>query len=152
MISIRPATAEDLAPISQLTTELAVEFLLPACTPEGAAELLRHFSLEAARQRFEAGDRHFVALSQGTLVGVIVMRQNRHLLHLFVDRGSQGRGVARALWDVAREACLDAGNPGEFTVNASRNARGVYEAFGFVPQEETVLNGVPFTPMTLTRK
>ena len=150
MFAIRPATAADLEGVARLTRELAEEFLIPECTAEGAAELRKHFSLAGVHQRFEAGFRHHVALSGSDLAGVIVMRENRHLLHLFVAKPHQSRGLARALWNVARLACLDAGASGEFTVNSSRGARGVYEAFGFVPQHETIVNGVPFIPMTFS--
>ena len=150
MTAIRPASAEDLEAISLLTTELARKFIVRDCTPEGATELLGGFQVENVRQRFEAGFRHFVAVDEGRVVGVVVTRHELHLLHLFVAESHQRRGIARALWDRARQACLDAGNPGEFTVNSSRGARGVYESFGFVPGPETILNGVPFTPMKLT--
>lgn len=149
ILTIRPATAEDLEAICRLTADLAGQFLFPDCTSEGITELRSHFSLASTYQRFEAGFRHHVAMNGSELVGVIVMRENRHLLHLFVAKSHQSQGIARALWDVGRQACLDAGNSDEFTVNASRGARGVYESFGFVPQQEVIVKGVPFTPMTL---
>jgi predicted GNAT family N-acyltransferase len=48
------------------------------------------------------------------------------------------------------DACLSRGDPGEFTVNSSEYARGVYEKLGFValsgPEEK---NGVVYIPMKL---
>lgn len=151
MTAIRPATDHDTEAISALLTELASKFIVPDCTPEGAKRLLGGFLVENVRQRFDAGFRHFVAVDAGCIVGVVVTRDDRHLLHLFVAESHQRRGVARSLWDRARQACLDAGNPGEFTVNSSRGALGVYESFGFVPRPEVIENGVPFTPMVLSR-
>ena len=50
----------------------------------------------------------------------------------------------------AMNDCLSRGNPGEFTVNSSRNAREVYEHLGFVAQSEMIMkNGVTFTPMKI---
>ncbi len=150
MTDIRPATAGDLEAISRLMTELARKFIVQDCTPEGARELLSGFEVDNVRQRVEAGFRHFVAVDEGRVVGVVATRHEQHLLHLFVAESHQRRGIARALWEIARQACLDAGTPGEFTVYSSRGARAVYESFGFIPQPETFLNGVPFTPMRLT--
>lgn len=150
MTAIRPATDADLEGISVLTTELARKFIVQDCTSDGAKLLLEGFHVGNVRERFEAGFRHFVAVDEGRIVGVVVTRHERHLLHLFVAESHQRRGIARALWDIARQACLDAGNPGEFTVNSSRRARSVYEAFGFVALPESCIHGVTCTPMTVT--
>ena len=84
------------------------------------------------------------------MAGVIAIRGNRHLYHLFVSERFQGKGVARRLWDVAKAASLDAGNPGVFTVNSSRYAVGLYETFGFAGQSEAIdRSGVICIPMKL---
>ncbi len=85
------------------------------------------------------------------MAGVVALRNNRHLYHLFVAPEFQGRGLGRQLWSHAREFALGTGNPGEFTVNASRNAVVVYERFGFAPVgPEVQQHGVAFVPMRLT--
>ena len=98
----------------------------------------------------QAGYRYHVAEVDGQLVGVVGVRNNAHLFHLFVAELYQRQGIASNLWNVAMQACLDAGNPGKFTVNSSRYALGVYEKLGFVacssPQE---VNGIIFYPMNL---
>jgi hypothetical protein len=46
---------------------------------------------------------------------------------------------------------MRAGNPGQFTVNASLNAVPVYEKFGFVQQGEAQrMHGICFQPMRLS--
>jgi ribosomal protein S18 acetylase RimI-like enzyme len=80
----------------------------------------------------ESGYRYHIAEEDGELAGVVAVRDNSHLYHLFVSERFQGQGLARRLWEVAKTASLSAGNPGLFTVNSSRYAVGMYENFGFV--------------------
>ena len=88
------------------------------------------------------------AEADGALVGLVAMRDHSHLYHLFVAPAWQGRGLARALWQQVRQAALEAGNPGRFTVNASVNAVPVYGRFGFVATGPRVeKNGIAFVPM-----
>lgn len=62
------------------------------------------------------------------MLGVVATRDDHHLLMLFVAEEAQGQGLARALWARAREACLEAGYSGVFTVSAAlglcRSTRG----------------------------
>jgi GNAT superfamily N-acetyltransferase len=104
---------------------------------------------EAIEGYFRAGYRYHVAEVAGRVVGVIGVRDNSHVHHLFVAEKHQRCGLARELWKVARDACLESGNPGEFTVFSSKFALGVYRAFGFIesgPPETK--DDVVATPMT----
>jgi predicted GNAT family N-acyltransferase len=82
---------------------------------------------------------------------VIGVRDNKHLYRLFVAKAQQKQGRATKLWHVAREACIAAYNPGEFTVNSSKFAVLFYRKPGFVqagmPENR---GGVLATPMQLT--
>ena len=74
-----------------------------------------------------------------------------HLFHLFVAAAHQRIGIARALWEQARQLSLRAGPIAEFTVNSSLNAVPVYRSFGFVPAGAvTQVHGIAFLPMRLT--
>lgn len=86
----------------------------------------------------------------GKIVGVVAIKENRHLYHLFVSKEFQGRGVARELWEAAKGASLAAGNRGRFTVHSSLGAVGLYERLGFVKESEAVnRSGVVYVPMKL---
>lgn len=96
---------------------------------------------------------YHVAETGHGLVGVVGVKDNNHLYHLFVAEQYQHQGIARKLWRVAMQACLDKGNPGEFTVNSSSYARGVYKKLGFVEQSgPREKGGVVFFPMKLSSK
>jgi len=149
-MQIRRATIEDAAAISDLIRPLAERYIANEFSPEGAANLLASMEADAIEGYLASGYEYHVAEEDGMLVGVVGVRDNSHLYHLFVADEFRGRGFARELWRVARDACRAAGNVGEFTVNSSRFAVAMYRKFGFVetgPPETK--NGVTSVPMKL---
>jgi GNAT superfamily N-acetyltransferase len=150
MLIIRDATPLDAKPISALISSLAHLFL---ASPDGdGADAFRQAIAPEALALFIARpDVHYlVGEVSGEFCGAVCVCAHRHLRHLFVAPKFQGRGVGRQLWAAARDAAIVAGNPGEFTVNASLNAVPVYQHFGFElvggPQHD---KGLIFQPMKL---
>ena len=153
-MEIRPLAETDiptLVPaIAALLRELAREFIVHESTPEGAATFLAENDQAGLRGFLALGYVYHVALDAGSLAGFIAMRDNSHLFHLFVGKRWQGQGLSRKLWNVARAAAIARGGDGNFTVNASNYALGVYEAFGFVRDGPTrCVKGLYFNPMRL---
>ena len=151
MLCIREATVDDAAAISGLIRPLAEKFIAVDFSPAGARNLLASMEPDAVAGYFELGYKYHVAEQDGVLAGVVAVRDNSHLYHLFVAEPFQGRGVARRLWQTARDACRRAGNPGSFTVKSSRFAVVVYRKLGFVesgPPESR--DGITCFPMELT--
>jgi GNAT superfamily N-acetyltransferase len=149
-MKIEVATLADAEQISALILELSAPFYISP-TREGAEHFLASVSAEAIRGYMSADNfSYLVARSDGELVGVVAIRDNAHLFHLFVAKPFQGRGLASRLWWFAKAEAMRSGNPGTFTVNSSLNAIPVYERFGFV-REGTVqhMHGVSFQPMRL---
>ena len=147
---VRRATIEDARAIGDLIRPLAEQYIVHEFSPEGAGNLLASLYAGAIGGYLASGYEYHVAEDDGVLVGVVGVRENIHLYHLFVADDYGGRGLARELWRVARDACREAGNVGEFTVNSSRFAVGMYRKFGFVQtgQPET-RDGVTSIPMRL---
>lgn len=145
---IRKATIADACAISHLIRPLAQTYIAQDFPPEGAANLLASMAPEAIERYFVAGYEYHVADQNGVIVGVVGVRDNRHLFHLFVADEYQRRGFARQLWLVARDACRQSGNIGEFTVNSSVFALAMYRKFGFLEtgRPET-RHGVTSVPM-----
>ncbi len=146
-MDIIKATVDDASAISRLIRSVAPFFTLQ---PDGAGaeDFLKTISPDAVASYLV--DPHFVylkAVENGTLAGVVAVRDSSHLYHLFVDASFQRRGLSRLLWDHARPAVGEA-NPGYFTVNSTPYAQPVYARFGFVatgPRVET--KGIAFVPM-----
>lgn len=148
---IRPMESTDIPAAGRMLRELAREFIVHESPAEEACTFLRENDEDGIRGYIARGHVYYVADTGAELAGFIAVRDNSHLFHLFVARAWQRHGVARRLWDVARGAALAAGNPGVFTVNSSKVARPVYEAFGFVPTAPLQCKrGIWFHPMQLT--
>jgi len=147
-VDIAPGTTADAEAISALILGLSDPFFLEP-SRAGAEPFLASVQPEAQRRYLQAGNYVYrVARSEGQLAGVVALRDNAHLFHLFVAKPFQGQGLARRLWQVVRAEALQAGNTGRFTVNASLNAVPVYERFGFVRQGDVQrVHGIAFQPM-----
>ncbi|NNG23234.1 GNAT family N-acetyltransferase [Telluria aromaticivorans] len=147
---IRPLALMDIPAVAALLRELAREFIVHESTLEGASTFLAENDEMGVRGFLARGHVYHVAVIDGELAGFVAMRDRSHLFHLFVGKRWHRRGVARVLWDVAREAALAAGGDGSFTVNSSNFAVPVYEAFGFVRVGPTqCVKGLYFNPMRL---
>lgn len=149
-MEIRLATLADAPRISALVRDLTVKYIAHEFSEEAAGRLLGSMEEPVIRGYLASGYRYHMAEENGELAGVVAVRDNRHLYHLFVSERFQGQGVGRRLWEVAKAASLDAGNPGVFTVHSSRYAVGLYEKFGFIRQSNPVdHSGVIGIPMKL---
>ncbi|MGH8855486.1 MAG: GNAT family N-acetyltransferase [Telluria sp.] len=147
---IRPLTAADIPSVAALLRALAREYIVHESPPEGASTFLAENDEMGVRGFLARGHVYHVAEIEGALAGFVAVCDRSHLFHLFVGKGWHRRGVARALWETAREAALAAGGDGSFTVNASNFAVPVYEAFGFVRVGPTQFaKGLYYNPMRL---
>lgn len=147
---IRTATSHDAESISVLIRSVAHYFTLH---PQGlgAEEFLEAISGDAIEGFIHAANfRYFAGFMGDDLAGVVAIRDDKHLYHLFVSPQFQRQGLARQLWTHAKADALRHGNPGAFTVNSSPFAVAVYAAFGFVPAGDKVeTRGIAFVPMKL---
>jgi len=151
-MKVERATIANAPRISALIRELSRPFLLSP-TGEGAEPFFAAISESAVEGYVSASNfEYFVAESQSLLAGVVALRDNSHLFHLFVAESFQGQGLGSELWHMVKARAIQAGNPGKFTVNSSLNALPVYEKFGFVASGPVVQNhGVRFQPMQLSQ-
>lgn len=147
---IRRATVPDAPRIHSLIMSLTHMFMLSP-TGEGGEEFFASVSAAAMQEYIGAPNFCFWLAEDGPrLLGMVALRDNRHLFNLFIAAGNQRQGLGSQLWQIARNHALAHGNPGEFTVNASANAVAVYERFGFVASGPRVeQHGLAFVPMQL---
>jgi GNAT superfamily N-acetyltransferase len=158
-MKIRQASNQDAARISELLIRLAEQDILPSCTVSGGQKLLESMSPDAIAGYLNGTFRYHLVEEQVAeqaldpqkrLVGVIGMRDNSHLYHLFVAKTHQGLGLGKRLWLHAKDECLAKGNTGRFTVNSALNAQNVYLKLGFVPLGAIRENhGIKDIPMEL---
>jgi ribosomal protein S18 acetylase RimI-like enzyme len=149
-VQIRRLREADVPAVAELFEHLARATITIELSAEGAERLLSTNDAAAIARYVDEGFDYWVAEASDSIIGFVGMRDNSHLYHLFVAEAFQRRGIARRLWETAKQACRAAGNPGRFTVNSSNYAVGVYEAFGFrrvAPMQN--VGGVLYWPMLL---
>jgi len=149
-LTLRAALPADAPAITALVADL-MPFLTLHADGRGAEKFRENCNLAAMEAYlFQPRYRYQIAHADGVLAGVVAMRDNTHLFHLFVPRAMHRRGIARQLWQAAREASLANGEVTAFTVNASIHALPFYTSLGFVatgPKVEEA--GIAYVPMTL---
>jgi len=148
--AIQRATPTDAPAISRLIGNLSRYFTLDS-QGKGAEAFLQTISPAGIQQLIEAPNMVYCkATLAEQLAGVVAMRDNAHLFHLFVAPAFQGKGLSRMLWEHVRDEALARGNTGQFTVNSTLHATAVYARFCFKatgPRMET--KGIAFVPMRL---
>jgi GNAT superfamily N-acetyltransferase len=141
-IIYRQIDLSETAAVSSLAREVFDQFVAPHYQAEGVAEFHRYASAKAFSQRHKSGHITLVAEHSGELVGMLHLREPRHVSMLFVQSSRQRSGIARALLASAGDANC------EFTVNSSPNAVPAYERLGFrVTGSEQCVHGIRFVPM-----
>ena len=147
MPKIRPAHIDDVPAISAVCLAAFNEAVAPSLGAAGIAT----FGSVAAADAFAArlqGDNHILVAEQdASVVGVVELKEGRHLAMLFVDPDFQGQGIGHALFmeilPQVREPVL--------TVRASLNAVPTYLRYGFVLDGEVgEFNGLVYQQMVLT--
>lgn len=123
------------------------QFVRDDCTQEGIHEFFRATRVMV----FNQPSNHFimVVVAQGKIVGMIDIKENRHICLFFVDSSYQRQGVGKALLDHALAYCLR--NTPEVTaidVHSSLFAVPIYKKLGFrQTKPEQIRNGIRFVEM-----
>lgn len=151
VLRMRMGRPEDASAVGRLVRRVARRWIVPDQPLDVGRAMLARFSAKGIRGRMKEGQRFHLAFLDDRLVGVAAMRDDCHLVQLFVSTRYQGRGIATRLWHrVMGDAVRRAGTR-RFTLNASRCALSFYRRLGFVPTgpEGRSPFGVVTTPMAL---
>ncbi|WP_299492051.1 GNAT family N-acetyltransferase [uncultured Shewanella sp.] len=132
-ICIRKAMHTDINAMSALMISSAEKYIAFELTDKCKAKLLASMSTDALTQYFTFHYDYYVAIMDEEIIGVIGMKDTSHLYHLFVADTFYGRGVARLLWQVAKENAINFGGLSYFTVNSAITAQEIYKKWGFLP-------------------
>jgi GNAT superfamily N-acetyltransferase len=148
LFASRRACESDAEAISALINSL-LHYRAPVTVDPPPESFVAQFAPQAIRSCITDGNHNYlVALLQDQLVGVLGVRDNRHLLHLFVAEPYQLRGVARMLWNHAKADALKTEDEIDIFVRSSVYAVPVYQRFGFTACGPRVDEpGVSYVPM-----
>lgn len=146
MHRIRPARPDDLAAISAICMAAFHEAVAPSLSAQGVATFTQVAAADAFAERLQGDNHILVAEQDGDIVGVIELKEGRHLAMLFVDPACQGQGIGHALL----QAVLPQLRTPAMSVRASLNAVPTYQRYGFVIDGEVgEFNGLVYQPLSL---
>lgn len=143
----------DLKDALDLVWNVFLEFEAPDYSKHGIQEFRNFISYDSIMEKYEKGELEFWGcVHDNEIVGVISTRGTNHISLLFVKKEYHKQGIARSLFETVKERCIIQ-NSHTMTVNSSPYATEVYHRLGFVDtDEEKSVNGIKFTPMTLSLK
>ena len=137
--------------VSNLVARSFNEFIAPDFPDEGIEEFFGYSNPRALIKRSDGNHFVLVAEAQGSIAGMIEIREMRHVSMLFVDKAFHRKGIAKGLLTAALDR-IESGSrpPRKVTVHSSRFAVPFYESLGFVrTEEEKIIHGVIHIPMAL---
>jgi GNAT superfamily N-acetyltransferase len=137
--------------VSNLVARSFNEFIAPDFPDEGIEEFFRYSNPRALVKRSEGNHFVLVAGAEGSIAGMIEIREMKHVSMLFVDKAFHRRGIGKELLRAALDR-IKAGSrpPRKVTVHSSRFAVPFYNSLGFVrTEQEKIIHGVIHIPMAL---
>ena len=149
-MKIRLAEKSEAEAISRFVSELTETHIGSTLRVGGLENLLKSMDVDSTITRMTSGFPHWVAMENGAIVGIAVVRPPSHIYHLFVRSDRQQNGIGRRLMNKALRFISDRCGRATVTVNSSLNAVDAYRRFGFRDAGEEVVDGagVRFQPMS----
>lgn len=148
---VRNAYHSDWDGAMKLAWNTFTRFNAPDYSQEGIENFYKFVNDDMLRKMFLAGHYQlFVAVEGEKCVGMLSIREKKHISLLFVDGDYHRYGIASALLAFVRRYALDEEGVDSLTVNASPYAVGFYHKKGFLNlSDETEMDGIRYTPMEL---
>jgi ribosomal protein S18 acetylase RimI-like enzyme len=142
---------DDAGAVSLLVQRTFQHYIADTYTPRGIKHFLKITSKQAMLRRIRKNQLIFVAETDGTICGMIAVRNGNHLNLLFVAPEFHRNGIGTLLFQHAlnrmKAAIPDLGN---VTVNSSQYALPFYTQLGFRIKRSTYFRkGMKITPMEL---
>lgn len=131
---------------TRLVLETFDEFVAPYYSQKGITSFYGYVGADGFFSRFTV----LGAFEGEELAGVLAFDEKKRFIVSFFVRGKYHRqGIGKALFDRMKETVGD----GEFRVNASPYAVGIYEKLGFkATYDQTEEDGILYTPMKYTAR
>lgn len=140
--------------IHHLIKKVYDEFVAPDYSMAGNQVFYDWIAPEQILERQTKAKSLWIATDKNKLVGMIEIRENNRISLLFVDKNFQGKGIAKALLQIALEKSLEK-EPElqKYLVHASPYSIPIYKKLGFEETDsiqETM--GIIYLPMEMKIK
>lgn len=143
---IRPLLESDLDAISVVCVDSFMATVALELSAQGVATFLGVASAEAFGARMKEDNAILVAEEEGRAVGVIELKEGRHVAMFFVAPAHQRKGIGKALL----AAVLPQMRGDVVTVRASLSSVPAYVGYGFECSGEVgEVAGLVYQPMAL---
>ena len=140
----------DIQEVSRIVTAAFLDSIAEGLSEKGIATFKELSSPEAFARRMNEDNCMFVYEEQGQIMGMIELKEGRHVAMMFVSPIYQNQGVGRELIQVA----LSHSRVQSVTVSAALPSVAAYQRYGFevvgVEQEKQGLRYIPME-IDLTR-
>jgi len=127
------------------------QFVAPEFSQEGIDEFMKFIQPDTLINHLEKNYFGILASVETKIIGIIVVRDYKHVALFFVDSQHQRKGVGKELFRRALEHCsIHDGNSLQITVNSSPNSVNAYRKLNFrTTDKEQCVNGIRFVPMAM---
>ncbi|MBM6552033.1 GNAT family N-acetyltransferase [Marinomonas ostreistagni] len=142
---IREMTTDDLTRVSQICYDAFNHSVANTVLAEGRDNFYHITAPDTlAKLIAESSNTALVYEQDQQLLGILLLKQGRHLSLLFVDPKVQGQGIGKALIHAMLPYCSDT----SVTVRASLPSVKAYQHYGFVcTGVENIESGLTYQPM-----
>ncbi len=148
-VEFRPMKDGDASAVQDLVQRVFNEHVAPTCTVHGTRKFFEDSEFTSLVDRIRCDHFILLASSQATLVGMIAVKDSKHISLFFVDSTCQRQGIGSELLSRVVNHCKsERPDLGEVTVNSSLNAVDAYVRMGFdATGPDGDADGIRFTPM-----
>ncbi len=148
-IEYRPGTEEDWKAATALAWRTFYTFDAEFFGEEGRRSFLNFVTGDTLHYFFKLNAYQlYLALENGVMIGMALMRQGKHVSLLFVDGKYHHKGIGSKLLSYAMDKTRERRHDGPVSVNASPYAIDFYKVNGFSPAGEKVYeDGIYYLPM-----
>jgi predicted N-acetyltransferase YhbS len=144
LMYIRAMTKEDVEAVSSVCLASFSTSVADSLPQEGVLTFAKIASSVAFLKRMKEDNLMLIAECDSKIVGVIELKEGRHIAMLFVEPSEQMKGIGRKLLSSA----LSYAKVGTVTVSASLSSVPMYRKYGFVCKADIAeAMGLIYQPM-----
>ena len=145
-MTIKEIEQGDIQDVSSIVVAAFLDAVADGLSQEGVATFMEISKPEAFAQRMHEDNLMLVYQADGEIMGMIELKEGRHVAMLFVSPNHQRQGIGRELV----RAALKHSRVHSVTVSASLSSVPAYQSYGFdVVGAEEEKQGLRYIPMKI---